>query len=159
MKTSGYFQSLTFGRLTFPQVLEKAAFFIQKDPSREYRLIIGSDSQINRGEADFVTALVVHRVGEGGIYFWERQTAKKVFSLRERIYTEAALSLILAEKLLKEIRLSFKRYALEIHVDIGKSGETRQMISEVVAMVRSNGFECKTKPEAYGASKVADRHA
>jgi len=33
------------------------------------------------------------------------------------------------------------------------------MISEVTGMVRGSGFEVKIKPDAYGASKVADRHA
>jgi len=32
------------------------------------------------------------------------------------------------------------------------------MIKEVVGMVTGNGFTAKTKPDSYGASKVADKH-
>ena len=49
-------------------------------------------------------------------------------------------------------------YELEIHIDVGRSGETRDMIKEVVGMVTGNGYTAKTKPDSYGASKVADKH-
>ena len=32
------------------------------------------------------------------------------------------------------------------------------MIKEVVGIVTGNGYVAKTKPEAYGASYVADKH-
>jgi len=32
-------------------------------------------------------------------------------------------------------------------------------IKEVVGMVTGNGFVAKTKPDAWGASTVADKHA
>ena len=47
---------------------------------------------------------------------------------------------------------------VEIHVDIGQKGPTRELIAEVVGMIRGNGFNVKTKPDAFGASSVADRH-
>ena len=50
------------------------------------------------------------------------------------------------------------KYDIQIHVDIGTKGETRDMINEVTGMIRSNGFSVKIKPESYGASKIADRH-
>ena len=40
----------------------------------------------------------------------------------------------------------------------GEYGDTRDMIKEVVGMVTGNGYVAKTKPEAYGASYVADKH-
>jgi predicted RNase H-related nuclease YkuK (DUF458 family) len=50
------------------------------------------------------------------------------------------------------------KYDIQIHVDIGKNGETRELINEVTGMIRNNGFDVKIKPESYGASKIADRH-
>jgi len=32
------------------------------------------------------------------------------------------------------------------------------MIREVVGMVNGNGFYARTKPDAYGATSVADKH-
>jgi len=45
---------------------------------------------------------------------------------------------------------------LEIHTDIGQVGETKEMIKEIVGMVKGNGFEVKIKPESFGATSVAD---
>jgi len=50
------------------------------------------------------------------------------------------------------------KFDFEVHVDIGSQGETRTMLQEIIGMVRGSGFEVKTKPESYGASKVADRY-
>ena len=139
---------------------QKALEFIEEKPDYQYRLVVGTDSQPKNGHGvDFVTAIVVHRVGYGGIYFWKRIIDKKSYVLRTRIYQEAALSLICADELLALLKNDgITKYDVEIHVDIGSFGETKEMITEVVAMVRNSGFNVKTKPYSYGASKVADRH-
>ncbi len=130
------------------------------EPEHKYQLVIGSDSQPKNSKAtDFVTAIVVHRIGLGGIYFWKRIVEQKNFVLRSRIYQEAALSLSTAEEFLKVFKNDgITKFDVEIHVDIGKFGQTREMIAEVVGMIRGSGFIVKTKPDSYGASKVADRH-
>lgn len=163
------FNSPTWGFLPLAKMLARAAAYIQNFPENKYRLVVGTDSQPassagrpasnGKESTDYVTAFVIHRVGAGGIYFWHRTIGPKVFNLRERIYTEALLSLQMAQILIEDFeRYGLMKYDLEIHVDIGNGGETREMIAEVVGMVRGNGFKVKTKPEAYGASKVADRH-
>lgn len=154
------FHSPTYGVLNLNQVLEKIISFIKKEPESKYRLIIGTDSQPKRHNgADFVTALIVHRVGGGGIYFWQGKHEPRPFVLRDRIYMETTLSIDMAQRILsifqKEIMLT---YDLEIHVDVGSQGETREIIQEVVGMVRGMGFKVFTKPEAFGAYCVADRH-
>jgi len=154
------FNSQTYGILDLKEVHEKIIGFISKSPGSKHQLVIGSDSQSRNGEGtDFVTAIVVHRTGEGGIYFWRRVVEERKMVLRTRIYKEASLSLEYAQRLLDTFRGNgITKYDLEIHVDIGKHGETREMLAEVVGMIRGSGFIVKTKPEAYGASKVADRH-
>ena len=154
-----HFNSLTYGSLSLLEVKKKALSFMAKNPDSLYRVVIGSDSQSKNGGVDFVSALVIHRVGFGGVYFWQRGVEKKKYVLRDRIYQEALLSLSLADKFLKIMDGNgITKYDVEIHVDIGQIGETREMISEIVGMIRGNGYEVKTKPESYGASKVADRH-
>ncbi len=49
-------------------------------------------------------------------------------------------------------------FDFEVHVDIGSKGATRDMLQEIIGMVRGYGFQVKTKPESYGATKVADRY-
>lgn len=154
------FHSPTFGTLSLETVREKILAFLAVDPERKYRLVVGTDSQPRNGAGvDFVTAIVVHRVGAGGIYFWKRVMNKKVYVLRQRMYEEAMASLTMAEEVLALLHQDgVTKYDVEIHVDIGQFGETRDMISEIVGMVRGNGYTVKIKPESYAASSIADRH-
>lgn len=155
------FYSQTFGELSLSQVREKIAEFMGASPDHSYRIVIGVDSQTkNHGEeSDFVAAIIIHRIGAGGIYFWSRERRQKRYDLRRRIYEEAAVALELAHKFIEESHKNgLWGYDFEIHVDIGMVGETREMIAEVVGMIRGSGFKVKTKPDSYAASKVADRH-
>ena len=166
MKTNGFgnnlnnYYSPSYGLLTLPLLRRRAMAFMEKGSGAEYRLIIGTDSQPKNGHGvDFITAIVIHRVGFGGIYFWKRIIDEKKYFLKTRIFQEAALSLICAEEILTVLSNDgFTKYDIEIHVDIGSVGKTKEMISEVVGMIRSSGYSVKTKPYSYGASKVADRH-
>jgi len=147
------------------QVVQEIVDFFKQDPVVTYTLVIGSDSQVKHEnglqEVDFVTAVVIHRQGKGGRYFWQKIKDQKIYSLREKIYTETYLSLELAQKIvpiLKDALAGLAPYDLEIHIDVGEVGPTREMIKEVVGMVTGNGFVAKTKPESYGAYSVADKH-
>ena len=46
---------------------------------------------------------------------------------------------------------------IEIHLDVGEQGKTKEIIREVVGMVTGSGFDAIIKPDSYGASKVADK--
>lgn len=159
------FDNPSLGKLTLTQVSQEIASFIKAKPENFYRLIIGSDSQERRlngkKELSLVGAVVVHRLGKGGRYFYQRQRRNKPHSIREKVYTETLFSLEIAQKLLPKVNRVLngkKNYELEIHIDVGRAGETRDMIKELVGMVNGNGFTAKTKPESFGASKVADKH-
>ena len=102
---------------------------------------------------------MIHRVGNGGRYFWRHLQANKIHTLRDRIWQEVLLSLEVSKKLVILLKnAGLEKCAFEVHVDVGENGETRSMIQELVGVVRANNFEAKTKPESYAASKVADRH-
>lgn len=154
------FQSPTYGELDLPEVREKILAFLASDPEKTYQLVIGTDSQPHNGSGvDFVTAIVIHKVGTGGVYFWRRTVNKKIYVLRQRMYEEATMSLDMAETVLALLRDDgITKYDVEIHVDIGKVGDTREMIQEIVGMIRGSGYNVKTKPDSYAASKVADRY-
>ena len=160
MATNGHFHSLTYGTCSLEDLRQHVLDYLASEPERNYRLVIGSDSQAkNPSDTDFVVAIVIHRVGAGGIYFWKRIIEKKQYVLRARIYQEATYSLTTAEEFLELLkRDGISKYDVEIHVDIGKFGQTREMINEIVGMVRGSGFAVKIKPDAFGASKVADQY-
>lgn len=134
-------------------------WFMGRDTKGQYEIIIGTDSEAQNGKADFVSAVIVHKKGKGGVYFWGRQKLENLHSMKQRIWQEALISLALAEKLVLDLaQMGLFDLDLEIHVDIGPNGETRAMISEIVGMIRANGFKVATKPSSWGASHVADRH-
>ena len=153
------FFSPTLGRITLGDIVSRIASFLREDREKQYQVIIGSDSQLHRGITELVVAIVVHRRGSGGIYFWSKRHKTNLKTLRQRIYEEALLSLEVASELVRE--LNQERVLdcnLEIHVDIGQNGKTKDLIKEVVGLIQGNGFRVKTKPEAYAASTVADWH-
>jgi uncharacterized protein len=154
------FQSPTYGEISLTHIRQKIITFMESEPESNYSIVIGTDSQSHNGQGvDFVTAIVIHRIGFGGIYFWERKVSHKRFVLRQRMHEEATMSLDMAETLLILLEKDgITKYDVEIHVDIGKIGETREMIQEIVGMIRGSGYEVKIKPESYAASKVADRY-
>lgn len=153
------FNSPSYGRLDWRQTLAKMIEFMGADTQGSYEVIIGTDSEAQNGTCDFVAALIVHKKGRGGIYFWARQKRENLFSMRQRIWQEALISLGLAEKMVGDFAdMGLVDLNLEIHVDIGPNGPTREMISEIVGMIRANGFKVATKPASWGASHVADRH-
>lgn len=169
------FTSPTYGRLSWDEALAKMVWFMGTDTSASYEVIIGTDSEAVNGTArpqrladdkssmagvaDYVSALIVHKKGRGGIYFWSRQKLEKIFSMKQRIWQEALISLNLAEKMVKDFgSLGMFDLNLEIHVDVGPNGPTREMINDIVGMIRANGFKVATKPASWGASHVADRH-
>lgn len=134
---------------------------MKADPHKEYKVTLGTDSEKDANDlADFVTAIVIHRVGNGGRYFWRRVAGPgKFHTLRDRIIHEVILSLEIAKSFLSTLqKFDAPKYDFEIHVDVGENGETKKMIQELVGMVRANNFEARTKPDSYAASKVADRH-
>src|SRR3989344_934778 len=100
--------------------------FIRERPGSFYKIIIGTDSeQFLDKSADFVTAVVIHRVGNGGRYFWRRAgpavAGGKFHTLRDRIIKEVLLSLEVAKEVLVELRkeTEFTNWDFEIHADIG----------------------------------------
>lgn len=155
------FNSPSAGQVTFKEVIFNIGKFIYSEPDVSYEIIIGSDSQCYNSFTDFVSAIIVHRQKGGGIYFWRRYRVqqKNKYVLRDRMYQEAMLSIELAREFLEQFQLEgMTRFSLEIHVDIGEIGKTRELIKEVIGMVAGHGFIVKTKPQAFGATNIADRH-
>lgn len=159
------FVSPRLGSLSAKSVIEEIAKFVFEDNKSDYRLIIGTDSHIyssrkNGNTCDYVTAIVIHRIGVGARYFWMKDTATRKPNLREKIYTETIKSLQTAEALVPSLRLKLNgaKYELEIHVDVGPVGPTREMIREIAGMVLGSGYSVRTKPESWAASTVADKH-
>ncbi len=153
------YNSQTYGSLDYFGVIEKIADYIKADTNFRHKVIVGTDSEKRNGATEFITAIVVHRIGKGGVYFWTRRKLKNVVAVADRISKETQFSIELAWR----IRDTFQHnglsgYEPEVHLDVGENGMTRDMIRWVTGMVLGSGFKFKIKPDSYGATKVADRH-
>ena len=162
-----FLNSITHGEIQIEESIMLIKSFLEEKPDEEYSLVIGTDSHERAATGDsksinLVTAVLVHRKGFGGKYFWKRKNVPDIHTLREKIYAETVESLNFAlffvPLLRKELNGNSPIYNLEIHIDVGEHGDSRDMIKEVVGMVTGNGFVAKTKPHAYGATYVADKH-
>jgi len=153
------FHSPTGKIFSSQDLIQEILSYIKAYPEDKCRVIIGTDSA-NHGTTDFVSAVVMYRVGHGGRFFWRRiRQRRKSSNLRERIYKEVMLSLRLAQDILFNLSQDKEaHFGFEVHVDIGSQGKTKEMLQEIIGMVRGSGFQVKTKPESFGASKVADRY-
>lgn len=144
--------------MSFEAMFADVVAYLQEAPESSYRIIVGTDSQL-REETSFVTAVIVHRVGKGARYYYTREREAFGRSLRQRILYETARSLEVAGRLASRLAGSgYADFDIEIHLDIGRNGQTRELVREVVGMVTGSGFDARIKPDAYGASKVADKY-
>ena len=153
------FLSPTFGNLSFEDVFGKLVEYIEEDTSYRYSIIVGTDSFL-AAETVFISAIIIHRIGHGGRYFYKKLRHRKIANLRQRIFYETSLSLEMAAMLKAQLSENgFTKLPVEIHLDVGENGDTKDIVREVVGMVTGSGYAAVTKPNAYGASKVADRHS
>jgi len=152
------FYSPTNGTMSLSTVFESIREYMDRNLEDDFRLMIGTDSQVKQ-QTIFVTAIIIHRVGKGGRYFYTRRRERSMGSLRQRIYYETSLSLEVAAKMTSLLaQAKMEDVKLEIHLDIGTNGDTKSLIRELVGMVIGSGFSARIKPYSMGASTVADKH-
>lgn len=154
---NGNFYNPTKGNLTLEETVAEIFSYMSEKPDKLYDIIVGCDSP-SEEDPHFPVAVVVLRKGEGGRFFLKKIKyplgEKKFYSWKLRILEEVTLSCELALILREKIGRGVKY----VHADVGENGQTRDMIKEVVGLIRGNGFEPKIKPESYAASVVADRY-
>lgn len=155
------FHSERLGWLGVDEVLREIKKFIEAEPKRFYKIIIGTDSKA-ADPSFLVTALTIWRVGNGAIHFWTKSPEKNFPSMRDRIWQEAMNSIMLAQEIRSNLQdllgEDFFWDGNEVHVDVGENGPTRELIEGVTGMIKGYNFVPVIKPFAFGASVVADRH-
>lgn len=162
MGQGAQFHSWSKGVLTLERVFEEVTAYVRLQPERSYEIIVGSDSAA-RSPVPLITAVTVRRVGNGAVHFWVTSEKRTFHTLRDRIYEETMQSLTLAQEIRSGLRERLGEEVLwdgqiQVHIDVGENGPTRDLIDQVVGMVKGFGFEAVIKPGAFGASQVADRH-
>lgn len=153
------FRNPTRGEMNLNEVVEDIIDYISEDTDRTYKIIVGSDSKAWERETCFVSAVIVHRIGKGARYYYHKEIEPRIKGMRQRIFYEASLSLALADQVSELLREKGRdNLPVEIHLDVGTKGDTKELVKEITGMIIGSGFEAKIKPDASAASKVADKY-
>jgi uncharacterized protein len=165
------FQNLQEKRMSFEQVFERIIKFMKLNPSGNYRLMVGTDSQVHKRNTVFITGIVIQNAGKG-VWACIRKVIipRRMNHLHERIslelsLTEDIVSLFYEERKnqLIDIILPYlyqgASFTMEGHIDIGagKRNKTSEFVKEMVTRMESMGVEPKIKPNAFVASSYANR--
>lgn len=153
------FISPTYGQMDLKKITQRIKEYIEEVPEAKYILTIGTDSQ-NHDQTKIVMVIALHRVGRGGIFFYDINKIPLLQNLRQKIVYETQMSLQLANELMAELeRFDLDQYNIhyQIHCDIGKAGKTNELIPEITSWVKACGYECLIKPNSYTASAIANK--
>jgi predicted RNase H-related nuclease YkuK (DUF458 family) len=166
------FQNLQENGLSFEQVFDRIVTFMKIHPKGNYRLMVGTDSQVHKSQTVFITGIVIQNQGNG-VWACIRKLVipRKMTQLHERIslelsLTEEIVSMFTEERKSELIAIVLPHlydgatFTMEGHIDIGagKRNKTREFVKEMVARIESMGVEPKIKPDAFVASSYANRY-
>ncbi|MYL71489.1 hypothetical protein GLW00_11520 [Halobacillus litoralis] len=158
--------------MPFEEVFSHILTFMKSEPIGDYKLMMGTDSQVHPSHTLFITGIVIQRVGKGAwACFRKEMVHRQMTTLHERIsyetsLTEQVASLFTEEKknALIEVVLPYiykgATFTIEGHIDIGSGdrNRTRVYVNEMMARIESLGMEAKIKPDSIVASSYANRY-
>ncbi|WP_042357240.1 ribonuclease H-like YkuK family protein [Bacillus rubiinfantis] len=166
------FKNLQEKRMSFEQVFQRIIEFMKADSCGQFRLMVGTDSQVHKRNTVFITGIVIQNEGKG---VWacinKVVIPRKMTQLHERISQELSLTEeivalfnderknALIETVLPHLYQG-ATFTMEGHIDIGagKRNKTREFVKEMVTRMESIGVEPKIKPDAFVASSYANRY-
>jgi len=166
------FQNLQDQNMSFEQVFERIVKFMKADPHGNYRLMVGTDSQVHKSYTVFITGIVIQNEGKG-VWACIRKVvvSRRMLHLHERIslelsLTEEIVSMFSEERKNELINIILpylyqgSTFVMEGHIDIGagKRNKTSEFVKEMVTRMESMGVEPKIKPNAFVASSYANRY-
>lgn len=149
--------SPTYGKISNEKMIDIIKDFIKKSPESIYNISVGTDSQ-NFKCTKIVVVVAIHRVGNGGIFFYDIKRVKKINNISQKLFYETSISLDIATQLSKILEKEEINFEISIHVDAGENGQTSKLIPEIVGWIKACGFGCETKPNSYAASSIADKY-
>ncbi|WP_158734683.1 ribonuclease H-like YkuK family protein [Alteribacillus sp. YIM 98480] len=166
------FHNLSNKNMSFAEVYHHIETFMKQNPQAQYRLMIGTDSQVHRKSTRFVTGIVIRREGHG---VWaclkKHEVKRRIEHLHEKVSTETLLTEEVAQlftpkrkqKLLQLIMPHIDEgssFTFEGHLDVGKGqrNKTKIYVEEMMARLKVYGMKARVKPDSFVASCYANRY-
>jgi predicted RNase H-related nuclease YkuK (DUF458 family) len=167
----GYFQNLKEQHMNFDEVFERIIRFMKLYRNGNFRLMIGTDSQVHVKYTVFITGIVILNEGKGAWACIRKSVIpRRMEHLHERISKETALTeevVTMFTEERKNIMIDIvlphiykgATFTMEGHLDIGAGNrnKTRIFVEEMVSRIESMGLEPKIKPDSFVASNYANR--
>ncbi|GHI00716.1 ribonuclease H-like YkuK family protein [Neobacillus kokaensis] len=158
--------------MSFEHVFKRIIEFMHADPCGNFRLMVGTDSQVHKRHTVFITGIVIQNEGKGVWACIKKVVVpRKMTQLHERIslelsLTEEIVGLFTEERKNELIEIVLPNlykgatFTMEGHIDIGagKRNKTSEFVKEMVTRMESMGVEPKIKPNAFVASSYANRY-
>lgn len=132
-------------------VIEYVKDYILKFPETE--ILIGSDSQTEKGFTTYCTVIVMYRPGKGGHCIYRKWRVKKVTVDSTRLLSEVWASIEIAD-LLSKSGILIKYIDIDINPDPKYKSHT--VYSGAKGLVEGMGYNCRAKTLAPRATSVAD---
>lgn len=166
------FKNISEKEMTFDQVFNRIKTFMKKEPLGNFKLMIGTDSQVFHDYTRFVTGIVIQKEGKGAWACYKKiNIPRPLYNLHEKISMETSFTEEIAfnfnenkKEELIEIILPYiykgSSLSIEGHIDIGKEkrNKTREFVNEMVNRIEATGMEPKIKPYAIAASGYANKY-
>lgn len=166
------FQNLSQKKMTFEQVFQNIVQFMENDPTGNFKLMFGTDSQVYSRETIFITGIVIQRQRKGvWACFRKVIIPRQMTNLHERIsyettLTEEVVSFFTNQHKERLIHMVLPHvykgasFSIEGHIDIGAGtrNKTSIFVKEMIARMNSLGLKAKIKPDSFVASSYANRY-
>jgi len=134
-------KSPTYGVVTNEEMLQLITNYTNQDFDAEYEITVGADSQTFKDKTKYVLVVACRKVGNGGIFFYDISWHEKSKTLQHKIHKEVQMSLEIAElinKYVDELNRENVNF-VQIDVDIGTSGPSKEFIREIRGWVEAMG--------------------
>lgn len=166
------FQNSQEKNMSFEVVFDRIIAFMKRNPQGNYRLMVGTDSQVHARHTLFITGIVIQNEGKGVWACFEKAVIpRKMTNLHERISYETTLTGAVVSLFTEELKDELinivlphiyhgSRFAFEGHLDIGagKRNKTSVFVKEMMGRIESMGIEPKIKPFSFVASSYANKY-
>lgn len=167
------FHNVSERRLSLEQVHDRIIRFMSQDPRGSYNFMIGTDCQVFSGFTNFITGVVIQRMGKGAWACYRQIIIpRELISIKEKLSMETAYSEEIALHFIGERRSQMENIVLPyvyqgatfeayIDVDAGTDpavSKTAAFVEDMCLRVEAMGMKARLKPEAVIASSYANRH-
>ena len=149
-------------KFTFDEMVNEIVSWTASYPDSEFTYVVATDSQVHKVRrkpiwyVQYITVVWVHRDTKGGrLWILEERVDGKI-DIIKRLMNETAMSIDLMTKISKS-KLKSILDKFSVHIDVGHGGKSRSVVDACLGWITGMGYKAKIKPEAVGASCIADK--